>query len=456
MHKIIDNLSSVSSRIEKEAILAKVIDDPIFQQGCVLAFDKTITFGVSEKTVCKYPGLSDDYDPEPFEAFGDWEWFSTLTDELADRELTGDAAKEAIQDFAANVTEEQWEGWYRRILVKDLKCGVSEKTINKVAKANGVDFKINTFDCMLAQDGSKYPKKVTGECVVEYKYDGVRVIAIVKQGVCTLYSRNGKELVNFPHINHEFEQLVKSMRGKGMTLDPAGLVFDGEVMSENFQELMKQVTRKSDVNTEDAYLALFDVLTLPEFQNGGCDLTILDRKRWLSNIIDEYDGEAIKMVAYQVVDIDDEVAYNSINKEALDKGMEGIMIKPIDGTYQCKRSYNWLKIKPFIEVTLTVDGFEEGTGKNKGGLGALMVSGQDDGKYFELNVGSGLTDQLRDDIWKNKSIVLGQLVEIRADAATLNQDSENDYVSGTVSEPIYSLRFPRFKTFRGFELGEKL
>jgi DNA ligase-1 len=90
-------------------------------------------------------------------------------------------------------------------------------------------------------------------------------------------------------------------------------------------------------------------------------------------------------------------------------------------------------------------------GKNKGGLGALMVSGQDDGKYFELNVGSGLTDQLRDDIWKNKSIVLGQLVEIRADAATLNQDSENDYVSGTVSEPIYSLRFPRFKSTKCFE-----
>jgi len=127
-------------------------------------------------------------------------------------------------------------------------------------------------------------------------------------------------------------------------------------------------------------------------------------------------------------------------------GMEGIMIKPIEGTYQCKRSYNWLKIKPFIEVTLTVVDFQEGTGKNKGGLGALVVNGEDDGKYFELNVGSGLTDQLREDIWNSKEKVLGQLVEIRADAATLNQDSED----------VYSLRFPRFKTFRGFKMGEKL
>ena len=42
------------------------------------------------------------------------------------------------------------------------------------------------------------------------------------------------------------------------------------------------------------------------------------------------------------------------------------------------------------------------------------------------------------------SDIIGNLVEVRADAITQNQD-------GT-----YSLRFPRFKTFRGFEVGEKL
>jgi DNA ligase-1 len=79
-------------------------------------------------------------------------------------------------------------------------------------------------------------------------------------------------------------------------------------------------------------------------------------------------------------------------------------------------------------------------------LGALVVAGNDDGKDFHLNVGSGLTDDMRKDVWAVKDAVIGQLVEIRADAATQSQDADD----------VWSLRFPRFKTFRGFELGEKL
>ena len=40
------------------------------------------------------------------------------------------------------------------------------------------------FGCMLAHDGAKHPKKITGVCYIEYKYDGVRVIAIVQNGDC--------------------------------------------------------------------------------------------------------------------------------------------------------------------------------------------------------------------------------------------------------------------------------
>ena len=135
-----------------------------------------------------------------------------------------------------------------------------------------------------------------------------------------------------------------------------------------------------------------------------------------------------------------------MNKTALDEGYEGLMIKPVHEGYKCKRSHAWLKIKPFIEVTLKVVGLEEGTGKNEGLLGALVVEGEDDGKFFRTNVGSGLTDENRQQIWDNQDAVLGQLVEIRADAATQSQDAED----------TWSLRFPRFKTFRGFEFGEKL
>jgi DNA ligase-1 len=122
------------------------------------------------------------------------------------------------------------------------------------------------------------------------------------------------------------------------------------------------------------------------------------------------------------------------------------MIKDPEARYETRRSVAWLKQKPFIEVSLTVVGFEEGTGKNAGKLGALIVEGVDDGKTIRTNVGSGLTDALRETIWGSQAQVLGSIVEVRADAATQNQDSDG----------AWSLRFPRFKGFRGFAVGEKI
>jgi ATP-dependent DNA ligase len=60
-----------------------------------------------------------------------------------------------------------------------------------------------------------------------------------------------------------------------------------------------------------------------------------------------------------------------------------------------------------------------------------------------VNVGSGFSDEQRSEIWSSKDVI-GKVAEIRADAITQNQD-------GT-----YSLRFPRFITWRGFGDGEKI
>jgi DNA ligase-1 len=122
------------------------------------------------------------------------------------------------------------------------------------------------------------------------------------------------------------------------------------------------------------------------------------------------------------------------------------MIKDADAKYECKRSVSWLKMKPFIEVSLAVVATEEGTGKNQGRLGALICEGEDDGKIIHVNVGSGFTDEQRTEYWDDKESMVGQIVEIRADAATKSQDSET----------VWSLRFPRFLRFRGFKAGEKL
>jgi DNA ligase-1 len=135
--------------------------------------------------------------------------------------------------------------------------------------------------------------------------------------------------------------------------------------------------------------------------------------------------------------------FKQYNKEAIDAGFEGIMIKDVNAVYETKRSVSWLKQKPFIEVSLTIVGVEPGTGKNEGKMGAVICEGDDDGKFIRVNVGSGWSDDQRAEI---NDEVIGQVLEVRADAITRSQDSED----------VYSLRFPRALRFRGFKTGEKL
>ena len=418
---IIQQLESNNSSLFKQDVIKQNIDNAEFVKGAKYCLDPLVTFGVKQvpTTDADGPGVS-------------WDLFQSLADKLVAREVTGHAARDAIQTLADHSTVEQWNDWYRRILIKDLRCGTGAKLINKVRADT-----IPMFGCMLAHDGAKHPKKIAGECFIEFKYDGVRVIAIVTNGDATLYSRNGKLLENFPHIN---EALSKP--------EFEGLVFDGEVMSEDFQSLMRQVHRKEGAQTEDAYLAVFDMLTLDEFNAKGTKMSALDRRERLVALQGDFNS-TIQLVEAMLFDLDTDFGkeeFKTANKVALDLGYEGLMIKPAHLGYECKRSHAWLKIKPFIEVTLKVVALEEGTGKNEGLLGALVVEGEDDGMFFRLNVGSGLTDENREQIWANQDAVIGQLVEIRADAATQSQDSDD----------VWSLRFPRFKTFRGFELGEKL
>ena len=423
--EIIKELESNNSRLFKEDIIEKNLNYKEFQEGLAMCLDPLVTFGVKQVPESEKNGNG-----------LNWEDFKNSANLLIERESTGHAARDLIIDLMNLSKEDQWNNWYRRILIKDLRCGVSEKTVNNVAKKMNLKFRVPVFSCMLAHDGAKHPKKIKGDCLVEYKYDGVRVVAIVKKNKATLYSRNGKIFNNFANIENALSKPEYN-----------NIVFDGEVMSDDFQALMKQVYRKSGANTEDAYLALFDMLPLKEFNEGRSKLNSLERKQELNKLSKTF-GSEIKLVDYEIINFDNEQGqekFSEMNKEALEKGFEGLMIKPNNNYYECKRSHAWLKIKPFIEVTLKVIDIQEGTGKHEGKLGAFSVEGEDDGKFFSLSVGSGLTDEQRDMYWADKDKLIGRLIEVRADAITKSIEGEH-----------FSLRFPRFKSFRGFEKDEKI
>ena len=433
-YQVISDLENHPSRLNKEAIVLVQAEagNTEFFAGLNLAYNAMITFGlkqVKEKTDEDGPGIN-------------WDTFNGVAQRLRNRDLTGNDARDAVAALSKQATKRQWNDWYRRILIKDMRAGFSENTVNKVVEKKYGQYAIPVFSCQLAHDSANHESKVTGSKFIEVKLDGVRVITVVyPDGRVDQYSRNGKELVNFPHVK---EQLVKIA---GQFTEP--MVLDGEIMSGSFQDLMKQIHRKSSATANDAVLNLFDALPLTEFELGESATTQEARSEWVykwhkanASVLPN-----VTVVGHELVDLDTPAGqkrYKEINAQAIAGGYEGIMLKDPNAGYKCKRSVAWLKLKPFIEVSLTVTAVEEGTGKNVGKLGAFVCEGIDDGKDIVVNVGSGFSDDDREAYWTARDEVVGKVVEVRADAITQNQD-------GT-----YSLRFPRFLRFRGFDNGEKI
>lgn len=381
--------------------------------------------------------------------------FINFLDRLKNRDVTGNAALSELERVSMNYDSDLWNEILRPTLLKDLRIGATVKTFNKIVK--GTKYQIPVFECQLATDSAKHEKKLQGRKIIEPKLDGIRALALVDKHFVdktkvVIYSRSGKVLENFGHIEEQLSECLKLWYSGTPWQDNRidKFIFDGEIVSDNFQALMKQARRKSDIDTTKSVFNIFDVIPLAYFNKGKWSMTQEKRTYdWLGSLRNRVNAncQSLHIIDPFVVDLDTAEGHNQMHRYATDMvkmGYEGIMIKDVDAPYECKRSTSWLKWKPTITLDLTLVGMEEGTGRNKGRLGALVCEGVDDGKQICVSVGSGLSDENRDDFWARQNELKGYIVEVKADAITQNQD-------GT-----YSLRFPRFEGFRGFEPGEKI
>jgi len=438
----IRDLESSDSRIHKETVIEKALlaaklgsaDAQCFLFNCYQAYNPFFVFGVRQ--VAETQGLTGRANP--------WTQFWALLEDLRTRGITGNRAREAIQNISEQFDSEEWNGLARRVIIKDLRCGISEKTLNKVL--GKTEWKIPVFTCQLAQDSSDQQQKLRGTKRLEVKLDGVRVLAVVQGMNVTLYSRNGKVFENFPQIAEHIEEYRKAFQyGRGTG---GRFVLDGEIVGESFQKLMKQAHRKSDAKTAGMVYHVFDILPLDALEEGHWNVKQSQRLEWLDSaksVLPE-DG-CVQIMPGMNVDLNTAEGHDIMRRFAeasVEQGYEGIMIKELEAPYQCKRSDFWMKWKPTISVDLTIVGFEEGTGRNAGRLGAIIYEGVDNERTIRVNVGTGFSDSDRDEFWAARDRLLGVVGEIEADAVTQNQDGS------------YSLRFPRHKRFRGFEPGEKL
>lgn len=436
----IAKLNESDSRLHKEDVLKQALEASVLGStnaqiflGLLKAcYNPFVTFNVRQ--VPDTVGVVNAENP--------WHDFNELLKKLSNRELTGNAARDAIEEIAYRFDSVEWNNFCAPVIRRDMRAGISDKTINKICKKT--DYEVPTFGCQLATNSEGRPE-MKGIKRLEPKLDGVRVLMMVihsdsGETNVTCYSRNGKVFENFGHIEEQItKNFAKLARGQVALLK--GFVFDGEVIGNTFQELMRQARRKENVQATDSVFNIFDIIPITDFLNRGYwnaplskRIEILEKMR---TVIDSMPN--VELLPHIMVDLDTAEGRDQLHRYAKDQvnaGFEGIMIKDITAPYECKRNTFWMKWKPTITVDLEVIGVEEGTGRNEGRLGALVCSGVDDGKEITVNVGSGFSDTDRDSYWIDRNLVIGKTAEILCDVITQNQD-------GT-----YSLRFPRFLRFR--------
>ena len=336
----------------------------------------------------------------------DRNWFEDLEDllnQLENRELTGNTAREEVKLFISRYPE-SWGRLVLNILKKDLRIGAGKRLINKVYP--------KLFPEDICMSAMKYDtKRVSFPVYADIKLDGIRCIADMSKK--KLVSRNGKEFKNYPFILKELEQLSNEVTK-----------IDGEIVMGHFQDLMRTLSRKEDgiELAKDAVYNIFDVIVDDTELSGR--LHILDQ---LQKEINEKNLTHLKII--KGTEISTEPQLLDFYNNQLADGHEGIMIKKLDGLYEFKRSYSWMKMKPEESEDLTILRVERGTGKYENLLGAIVCMLPNGG---EVNVGSGFKDDERKKYWDKKEELPGMVAEVKYQEKTKDG----------------SLRFPVFIRFR--------
>lgn len=372
-----------------QAAIAKL--DAVGRKLMRYAMDPYMTFGVKK---FDRPTVYAAQDPSDISGF-----FGIL-DSLARREITGNAARNAVTAALTCFTKET-ATYLERVLEQDLKAGFSSETFNKVWK----DEPIPVFNVMLAEKCATeedFDTYVTFPCQGDIKYDGTRQIAIVREGQPVDYrARSGKVS---EHLNGLFDDELQAIRAE-LGYD---FVLDGETLGASFTQTMNA---KKSGNTTDKNALIFRcffLMPLSDWTAQKTTITMRQARDQLEQLLEGKQkllltkgkelGNYAEMMEYCNEVIDDESAQPAER--------EGLILKQLDATYEWDRSYAWVKVKRFYDVDARIIGFYAGRPKTRfaeAGVpgGAHCVAFLESGERVEFNVGSGFSDEDRHDMVKN-------------------------------------------------------
>ena len=383
--KILLALSKISSRNDKERFL-KQNDSLTLRFFLDTAFNPYLTFVVKK--------ISKEATRETIPTLEELKATRKL---LVIRQTTGYAAVSLLEN-TINCSDEVVAKCLHAVFTKDLKIGVDVKTINKI-----IPNFIPTFDlglCEVFEDERVLPE---GKWAIEPKYDGLRGVIVVDQnGKIQAHSRNGKEMYNLEYITGELEGLnLRSM------------VFDGEIFGLNWNVSIGVAHTQSDhPDKKELKFHIFDVVTLEEWEKKISAVPYSKRKQILKSIFEKKDFKNIAVAPEVNVRTYEEAVAEY--RKRLSEGYEGIVMKNTDAPYPFKRSKSWLKWKPVQTEDVTIVGYEEGTGKNTGKLGAFVC----DFKGERVKIGGGYSDELRERFWVEKDKMIGMIIETESQETT--------------------------------------
>lgn len=441
---ILKNTSGLNAKL---AVLKQLDPEHVFWRGCRFALDPYITFGIKQlpsSTVNGQPVNGTTHN---------WAQFQEMAEKLAKRELTGHAARDAVQAFADACDPDAWEWWYRRLLDRSLDCGVGVDMLNKAAPEK---YHIKEYQVALSLAIRKViPANVPSDAFYETKYDGYRTTwRVLPDGTARAFSRNGKEFFNFPAIG---KQMGRAAEVEGFP--DTGIMIDGEVISESFNDVQKHARRDTEESAFDGLLMVFDIIPLDVFDAQGLTAPLKVRREVLEDVIGRLNQilgpdsmvqlshcakgmnpQAELIPGTKPLQFREDGTLMTFFQEQVEAKFEGMMIKNARSPYIYDRKPDNLKLKPSETIDLKVVRAIEGTGKYVGMLGAVLLTGEAEFNgetvIVDTKMGTGFTDKDRVYLWAVRDKLPGLTMEIATDGVTQNQNGG------------YGLRFPVYKKIR--------
>ena len=411
--KIFKKLQESSGKRLQE-ILEENKDNELLKKVLWFVYNPYIVTGLSSKKINKMVNTQIKYAPA--------ETIEEVFEYLQKHNTGTDIDIAYVLEFIQSKPDQEM---YSQIFTKELKLGITSKTINKVFPNL-----IPEFNVMLAEkywDRMEELEKTNPDIIITQKYDGVRCVAIHDKSGVKLFSRQGKPIEGL----HDLEEQLLWL--------PFGC-YDGELLlnkdnipSKDLYRETVTVVNSKDQDKKNIVFNIFDTCEIKEFENGYCSAPCIERKKVIQELEEQMKPDwwkSVPILYYGKYNKD--IVQQELNKQiALEH--EGVMVNIANAPYEAKRTKNILKVKAMQDCDLKIIGFEEGTGKNKGTLGAIIV----DYKGFEVRVGSGFTDQDREYFWANQNELLGRVITVQYFEETTNKKDNS-----------LSLRFPVYLELR--------